>query len=221
MTSPQKPKLWHCYNSRSLRVLWALEELEIDYDLEVMPFPPRFRQPGYKDLNVLGTVPYFEDGDVSMTESVAICHYLVDAYKKHEFGLTPDHPEYGRYLNWLYQSDATLTFPLSIYLRYSSLEPQERRQPQVASDYRKWHLARLRALDNHMIERQYLCDERFTIADIAVGFALLLGKLLQLDADYTPQVQRYLARLEARPAFKRTQAIAPETDPYKGFEIGG
>lgn len=36
------PKLWHCDNARSLRALWALEELEIPYDLEVMPFPPRF-----------------------------------------------------------------------------------------------------------------------------------------------------------------------------------
>ncbi len=54
--SASRPKLWHCYNSRSLRPLWALEEMGIDYDLEVMLFPPRYRHDGYKDVNVLGTV---------------------------------------------------------------------------------------------------------------------------------------------------------------------
>ena len=73
-----KVKLWHCHNSRSLRVLWALEELCIDYDIEVMSFPPRYKVEGYKELNSLGTVPYFVDGDTQMTESSAICHYLAE-----------------------------------------------------------------------------------------------------------------------------------------------
>ena len=75
-------KLWHCHDARSLRALWALEEMNLEYDLEVMPFPPRFLHEGYLDINVLGTVPHFKDGDVHMTESTAICHYLIEKYKK-------------------------------------------------------------------------------------------------------------------------------------------
>ena len=67
-------KLWHCHNARSLRPLWALEEMGLKYELELMPFPPRFLHEGYKDVNVLGTVPYFEDGTAKMTESTGICH---------------------------------------------------------------------------------------------------------------------------------------------------
>lgn len=52
-------KLWHCYGSRSLRPLWTLEELGMEYELVSMPFPPRFKQEGYLQLNDLGTVPYF------------------------------------------------------------------------------------------------------------------------------------------------------------------
>ena len=52
-------KLWHCNNARSLRPLWALEEMELPYELEVMPFPPRFLQREYLEINSLGTVPYF------------------------------------------------------------------------------------------------------------------------------------------------------------------
>lgn len=222
MTESTKPKLWHCYNTRSLRPLWALEEMGIDYDLEVMLFPPRFRHEGYKDLNSLGTVPYFVDsnGDnqTTMTESSGICLYLVERYQQHQLGLKPDHPEYGDYLNWLFQSDATLTFPQTIYLRYTYLEAEENRIPQVAADYGKWFITRLNRLDAHILNREFLCDNRMTIADIAVGYALLLGELLGLSDSYTPQVQDYLARLKARPAFIRAQAIAPETDVFRSLK---
>ena len=102
-------KLWHCRGARSLRALWALEEMGLDYELDVMPFPPRVFRKDYLDSNLLGTVPYFTDGETRMTESSGICHYLVERYQQWDFGLKPDHPEYGNYLNWLYHSDATLT----------------------------------------------------------------------------------------------------------------
>lgn len=199
-------KLWHCKDARSLRALWTLEELGLDCEVETLPFPPRYLKPEYKDVNPLGTVPYFVDGDVVMTESSGICLYLVEKYGNDQLGLKVDHPEYGAYLNWLFHSDATLTFPQTIYLRYSVLEPKERRSPQVAEDYRKWYLARLRWLDAHIENREFLCANRFTIADIAIGYALYLGEWLKISADYSPQVQAYLARLKQRPAFVRASA---------------
>ncbi|HET9231290.1 MAG TPA: glutathione S-transferase N-terminal domain-containing protein, partial [Vitreimonas sp.] len=59
-------KLYHCPNSRSMRALWTLEELGLEYELEVLPFPPRFAAPGYLEVNPLGTVPTFIDGDVTL-----------------------------------------------------------------------------------------------------------------------------------------------------------
>lgn len=214
-----KPTLWHCHYSRSLRALWALEEMGIDYDVVEMQFPPRKNQTGYKEMNVLGTVPYFVDGDTHMTESTAICHYLVERYQQYNLGLRPDHPEFGDYLNWLYMSDATLTFPQTLVIRYSQFEPEERRQPQVVEDYRKWYLARLRKLDQHMLDREFLCDNRFTIADIAVGFALYFGDCEGLGGDYTPQVQAYLKRLVARPAFQKVEAVGESLSPFKHPEL--
>ena len=200
-------KLWHCHNARSLRPLWALEEMGLDYELEVLPFPPRFFQKEFLAINPLGTVPYMQDGSTRMTESTGICHYLVERYRQAKFGVAVDHPEYGDYLNWLYHSDATITFPQTLYIRYALLEPEERRQPQVAEDYRKWFLARLRLLDEHILQRDYLCDERFTIADIAVGYALYLGELNGFSGDYSSQVAAYLQRLKSRPAFIKSVAI--------------
>ena len=75
--------------------------------------------------------------------------------------------------------------------------------PAVADDYAKWFIARLRRLNAHLENHDYLVDNRFTIADIAVGYALFLGVALKLDERYTPQAKDYLARLTERPAFLR------------------
>jgi glutathione S-transferase len=184
-----------------------MEEMELPYEVEVLPFPPRIFHKEFLAINNLGTVPFFQDGQTSMTESSGICHYLVERYNKQEFSLKPDHAEYADYLNWLYHSDATLTFPQTIVLRYSRLEQGDRRLPQAVADYAAWFIARLRRLDAHIESREFLCDERFTIADIAVGYALHLGQSLGLDEKYSPQVNTYLARLQARPAFQRASTI--------------
>ncbi len=195
-------KLWHCAGSRSLRPLWALEEMGLEYELEVLPFPPRVFQREYLDVNSLGTVPYFVDGDTHMTESSAICQYLVDRYQRFDFGLESDHPEYGAYLNWLHHADATLTFPQTISMRYYYLEPTPEKQG-VADDYAKWFIARLRRLDAHLESNDYLVDNRFTIADIAITYALYFAQVLKLDERFQPQTRDYLARMIDRPAFAR------------------
>ena len=194
-------KLYHCPDARSLRPLWALEEMGLDYELINMPFPPRISYEGYLDINPLGTVPTYIDGDLTMTESAGICQYLVDKYGPHSIGMTVDEPEYGDYLNWLHRSDATLTFPQTLVLRYSRLEPEERRLPQVVEDYGKWYLSRLRSVETAIEGKEFLCGGRFTIADIAVGYALFLGVSLGLDERYKPNCKRYLASLMERPAF--------------------
>lgn len=199
-------KLWHCHDARSLRPLWALEEIGLSYDLHMLEFPPRAFHKDFFDVNVLATVPFMRDGDTSMTESSGICHYLVEKYQAKELKLDPEHPEYGDYLNWLYHSDATLTFPQTLVLRYGYFEPDERKVPQVEEDYRLWYLARLRKLDAHLLQREYLCDNRFTIADIAIGYALFLGERTGLAEHYTPQVSAYLERLKARPAWQRARS---------------
>jgi len=199
-------KLYHCSNARSLRPLWTLEELGADYELINMSFPPRATYPGYLDINPLGTVPTLVDGPLTMTESSGICHYLVDRAAPNTLRVDPAEPAYGEYLNWLYRSDATLTFPQTIVLRYSRLEPPERRLPQAVEDYSVWYLSRLRCVEMALAEREFLCADRFTIADVAVHYALYLGRTLGLDARYKPNCLAYLDRLITRPAFQRALA---------------
>lgn len=196
-------KLFHCKNARSLRPLWTLEEMGLAYDLEVMPFPARVHRPDYLEINPLGTVPCLVDGETVLTESAAICQYLVDRHGPTTLGLAPSDPDYGSYLNWLHRSDATLTFPQTIVLRYTQLEPQERRLPQVAEDYTRWFFARLRCVEEAMATRAFLCGGRFTIADICVGYALYLADRLGLRGGFKANTEAYYHRLIARPGFRR------------------
>lgn len=200
-------KLYHCKGARSLRPLWTLEEMGIPYELETMRFPPRMFREGYLNINPLGTVPTLVDGDLTMTESTGICQYLVDRYGPTDLGLTPVDRDYGVYLNWLHRSDATLTFPQTILLRYTQLEPEERRLKQAADDYTQWFFARLRSVEQAIADRDYLCANRFTIADIAVGFALYLAETLGLRPGFKPNTEAYYQRLRERPAFERALSL--------------
>jgi glutathione S-transferase len=200
-------KLYHCKDSRSLRPLWALEEMGLAYELVTLQFPPRVFHKEYKAVNPLGTVPAFIDGGVTMTESAGICQYLGERYGPTPLSVAKEEPDYPLYVNWLHRSDATLTFPQTLVLRYTLLEPEERRQPQVAADYRQWFLARWRSVETGLDGRDYLCAERFTMADICLGFSLHLAKTLGIEEALTPNVARWWERVSARPAYRKAAAL--------------
>jgi glutathione S-transferase len=197
--------LFHCVGSRSFRALWALEELGLDYELTLMPFPPRFRFEGYKDINPLGTVPALFADDALMTESSAIPHFLATRYGPSDLAVAPDEPDYARYLNFLLMGEATLTFPQTIYLRYTQLEPPERRAVQAAEDYALWFGSRLRNAES-MMHGEFAAAGRFTMADVSVGYALMLALSIGLDAQVTPGMAAYLERLSQREGFQRAEA---------------
>jgi glutathione S-transferase len=201
--------LYHCHGARSFRPLWMLEEMGLRYDLKMLPFPPRVLAIDYLELNPLGSIPLLIDGDSRMTESSGICHYLGSRHGPTPLVVGADEPAYGAFLNWMYFSDATLTFPQTLVLRYTRLEPEERRNPQVATDYAKWFLGRLRAVEAATTNAQTLVADRFTAADIAIGYALRLAGNIGLAKDFGPNVTDYWRRLQARDGYKR--ALAAET----------
>lgn len=210
--------LHHCMNARSFRPLWTLEELGLPYRLEMLPFPPRVRAPDYLQLNPLGTIPFLTDGATSMTESAAICQYLVTRYGPTPLNVTPEEPGYGRFLNALHFGEATLTFPQTLVFRYGQLEPEERRQPQVVEDYSRWFMARLRAVEAAMRSAEYMSADRFTAADISVGYALLFAERLDLAARFSPGVAAYWKRLQARNGFRRALEAQRRTAVDQGID---
>ena len=211
--------LFHCANARSFRPLWALEELGVPYELKMLPFPPRFLQRDYLELNPLGTIPLLIDGDTKMTESVAICQYVVTKYGPSPLAVAADEPAYGAFLNWLYFGEATLTFPQTIYYRYSQLEPDEKKNPQAASDYARWFLARLRALDALLTTSETVCAGRFTVADISIGYALMFSQSNGLFAQLPQSVKDYWMRLQEREGFRKALAAQDRASREQGVPV--
>lgn len=201
--------LYHCAGSRSLRCLWLLEELGADYELKAMPFPPRFKAPEFLAVNPLGSVPYLIDGDVEMDESCAILQYLAGRYGDGSLEIAADHPAYGHYLNALYFGECALAGPQAVALRYRFFLPADQRQPAVADDYQAMVNERLAVLNAQLqrVEGDFLCGDRFTLADISVGYALLLISHFKLDEAFSDEVRAYAQRLFSRPAFQRAAAL--------------
>jgi glutathione S-transferase len=209
--------LWHCVDARSFRALWALEEIGLPYKLEMLPFPPRVLARHYLEINPLGTVPLMIDGEARMTESAAIGQYLAERYSGPPLSVRPDEEGYGAYLNALHFGEATLTFPQALVLRYGRFEPPERRAPQIVDDYARWTLGRLTGFAAIMAGSEHVAAGRFTVADISVGYALMLLKITGLFDRSPAPLQAYWGRLKERPAFARAKAAQKAAAAEQGL----
>ncbi|MDB5970158.1 MAG: gst [Hydrocarboniphaga sp.] len=207
-------ELYHCQDARSFRCLWMLEEIQQPYTLKPLQYPPKLTAPEYLKINPAGTVPLLLDEDAVMFESSAILQYLAVRYAPDQLAVSSADAAYAGWLNWLHFGEATLTVPLGTMFRYAYTEPEARRQPAVVADQRAVHLDRLQLVAKALQGHDYLCADRFTAADISVGYALLLGRTLGLHGEYPDTVLDYWKRLQERPAFKaakaaQKQAFAP------------
>ncbi len=211
-----QPHLFHGHGTRSLRVAWLLAEMDVPYRTTLVAFPPRLKQPEFLATNPAGSLPFFVDGPVSMTESVAICLYLVETYGPTPLAVSPAEPSYADYLQFCFYGEATLTQPLGSILRYRHLEPQERRQPQIVEDARALFQRRLKPVETAISQTGYAAAGRFTVADISLGYALAFAARLGETALLTPAIQAYADRLQNRPAYQAIMA----SDPNRGRTIG-
>jgi glutathione S-transferase len=198
-----RPILYHCPNARSLRCLWAVEETGIDVDLRLLKFPPRAFEPDYRAVNPLMTVPGWVEGGELMTESAAICERIAEGTP---LEVRRDEADYWAWRNWLHRSDATLTFPLAIMLRYTRVEPEERRLAQAVADYKAFFGGRAKSIEAALGDgREWLVAGRFTIADIVIGYAAYLATTLGAEDVLGEATKAWLARCTARDAFVRAR----------------
>lgn len=208
--------LYTCEGSRGLRVSWTAAEAGISIDYRMMPFPPRKLCPDYLGRNPLGTVPMLVDGDVELTESTAICHYILTRQGESPLLVEPEEEEYGYFLDFLHHADTALTFPQAVYLRFAVFE-RERGLAEAGEAYGRWFGARLSKIETRLQERDYLCADRFTIADVAICYALWLAERSGLSRHFGPRVVSYLQRQLDRPAFRiardREREVASDVRP--------
>ena len=195
-------KIYGTEGARSIRPIWVAEELGIEYELEMMPFPPRIFHKEFLEINMLGTVPYLVDGDVRMTESVAMCQYIAERYGPTDLLIDSSETDYPKYLNWLFHSDATLTFPQTVVMRYKLMEPGV--ADEAIEGYSRWFVSRLKLLESELEGKDYLCSDRFSIADICVVYAIHLAKRLGIHQAMKPNITRWSDNLFQRKAYHKS-----------------
>jgi glutathione S-transferase len=199
-------------NTRAIRVIWVLEEIGAKAEIKSMPYPPRKHAPDYFAVNPTGMVPLLIDGEVRLSESMAICDYLAT---KHGSPLVvpPNDPERPQFLQWLWYGESTLMTPLSRLniVRQVERQVEGKGGPEVDAIIAgaRDHVAeRLEMLEQRLEGRDFLVAGRLTLADISVSYPLHLVGMLGVDNLLGPRSVAYHERLRARPAHQRAIAAS-------------
>jgi glutathione S-transferase len=200
--------IYHLGVSQSDRIVWLMEELGLPYKLEWYDrMENKFAPPEYKALHPVATAPTIRDGDTVLCESVAIIEYIINRHANGRLGVAKDAANYADYLYWL-------CFSLSLL---SSVGMMMVGDPASTDPMRKMYLKsskeRVETYFNHLNlrlgESEYLAGAEFTAADIQNMFALTTMPLFGGPTiDHLKNVAAYVARVTARPAYKKAMAIA-------------
>ncbi len=194
-------KLYHAQLTRSIRIIWLLEELGVPYELATVAFkPPRH---SFEQDTPAGKFPVLEDGDLVMFESGAILEYVIEKYGKGRLAPAIGTPERGRYLQWVHFAEATAFPPIGDVARHTMFLPEPDRLPQVAADGRVRTKNALDVLEKALNGKDYLVGNELSGADIMMGYFLMAARMLGCVGSEHTNVAAYWERLAARPGFQK------------------
>ena len=184
--------------SRDVRVRWALEEVGRAYDVRLVSFKS-MKEPAHLALHPFGQIPTYEEGDLVLFESGAIVLHLADRHP----GLLPDDANArARAIAWMFAAVNTVEPPIverSMATLLEGKEPWfEQRLPALDQRVRQ----RLGALAARLGDAEWL-DGAFSAGDLMMVSVLLRQKASGKILDEYPNLAAYVARGEARPAYKR------------------
>lgn len=200
-------KVHHIPRTRSVRVIWLLEELGLPYDVEKYELNPQsLRTEAYSKIHPMNRVPSIEDGDVTMFESGAIVQYILAKYGDGRLVPATDSPAFPKYLQWFHYCEGMLMPPVNTIVIQTILLPEERRDPAALAQARKLLTRMLNAVEGELQGQEYLAGE-FSGADIMSGHACVVAERLGADISDKPNIAAYIARLKERPALQRAFAV--------------
>jgi glutathione S-transferase len=194
-------KLYWSPRSRSFSALWLMEEVGEPYERILIDLSKGAQKsPEYLAINPMGKVPALKDGEVSMSESAAICAYVAERH--HDKNLAPPigDPLRAKYLQWLFFGPACIE-PAMVQIS-TKLE-----MPSVAAGWGSANQV-LDVLEAALAKGPWILGDMFSAADIMIGSGLNFAIRLFKMVPTRPNFERYIDACSARPAFQRAQAIA-------------
>jgi glutathione S-transferase len=198
----------HLTRSRSERIVWLMEELGLEYELEVFPREPTGAAPAaMRDIHSIGKAPIIRDGDTVLAESGAIVEYIVQRHGGGRLSVPPDAPEYARYVYWLHFAEGSLMSLMLIALVISRI-PEAKESPVRARILDRMKKM-LEFVEGELAGREWFAGREFTAADVMMVFPFTtMRRFLEYDLAPYANIAAYLARIAARPAYARAMAVA-------------
>jgi glutathione S-transferase len=195
-------KLYHSPRTRSVRIYWLLEELGLPYELQVVEFTPPAGKT-FAQQTPFGKLPALRDGDLEMFESGAILEYLLERYGQGRLAPAPGTAERGPFFQWIHFAEATAFPPLGNMAWHTMFRRDADTMPNAMADYRTWAVGALDVLEHALAGKSYLLGAEFSGADIMMGYTVQVAKWFGMLGDAYPNLNAYLTRLQARPAFQK------------------
>lgn len=192
--------------SRAMRVIWALEELRLDFEIE----PAGARSDGAVAANPSGKIPSLRTPDGVLTDSVAIMTFLADRHGAADGTLTWPAGTVER----ARQDAATqlvleeLDAPLWSAARHTRIYPEAARAPEIVEVNKREVAAGFDVISTRLGDAPFLAGERFTSADILAGHCFGWAKLVRWPPPTQPNLVAYLERIYGRPANDRARTRA-------------
>ncbi len=191
----------HLTNSRSQRILWLLEELDMDYEVVVHPRDPQTqRSPdSLREIHPLGKGPVIDHDGQVIGETNAIIEYITRKLAGGRLAVGPDSPEYAAYLEWLELPEGSMMGPLVFDLIYQWTGGGN---DTLFGFYDAEIERHQQFLEGYLAERDYLLASGMTAADINLAWTLEFAECRHRMNGY-PALGAYLDRMRSRPAYAR------------------
>lgn len=192
-------RLHHCPGTRSMRSLWLLHELGVEFERIDYPFDKSLRQEPYRSLNPAGRVPALEMDGVVITESGAIAEVLCEVFG--QLGRLPGNPERVQWLVWVHFAETISQHTAALTQQHVMLREDHMRSPIIMQLEAK-RLAKMLSVVEEGLQGDYLLST-FSAADIGVGQALYMAKHFVELAPF-PRVAAWFDLMQSRDAFQRS-----------------
>ncbi len=203
-------RLHHVPESRSMRVLWMLHELGLEFDVETYPFDRSLRDPAYLAVHPAGRVPALEIDGIVLFESGAALLYL--AVREGRLGRVQGGVDFAEWLNWLHFAETISQHVAALTQQHVMIYPAAKRSALVTK-LEPMRLAKtFQALESRLKGRDFLLDE-FSAADVGVGQALYMARHFARLEPFE-RLSAYYLQLSQREAFKKSLPVDGESRLY-------
>ncbi len=194
-------RLHHCHQTRSMRTLWLLNEIGIDFEVVVRSFDRSLRSPDYLAINPIGRIPALEIEGRALWESGAITEYLCERFPKTRLGRTIGDAERVDWLIWIHFAETLTQHGAALTQQHVVLYEDSMRSPTLMKLEAKRLAKCYAAIERRLAGRDHLLDGGFSAADISVGQALYMTRHFARLEPFE-RVTDWYGRITSRPAFR-------------------